>query len=252
MDKKVCELRYVEALKRSLPDFPTGDLEASETPDFLVRSGGRTTGIEVTVFHLPSTGSERPHQEQQALKDRIVERAWTAHVEAKRAALYVSVFFRSVPLNRSEVDRIAGAVEAAVSNVADNVRHEGETVVPWSLLPPEVAHISIHRSVDGHDQLWHADHGGWVAQVSSSQVETVVQRKARTALRAREKCDQLWLLIVNDQFSRAAQAELSAEASDATYRHPFDRLLWLVPHRQSVVVLRQHALDTEAASEALG
>lgn len=48
---------------------------------------------------------------------------------------------------------------------------------------------------------------------------------------ARTKCTEVWLLIVNDEFSRAAPVELSDVAAKHLYAHPFDRLFWLEPHR---------------------
>jgi hypothetical protein len=53
----------------------------------------------------------------------------------------------------------------------------------------------------------------------------------RDSLRvARPRCGAVWLVIVNDVFSRAAPVELSEPAQRASYDHEFDRLLWLEPH----------------------
>jgi hypothetical protein len=109
--------------------------------------------------------------------------------------------------------------------------------VPWQDLPTEVAFISIHRSINGRDQLWHADAGGWVAQVSPIDIQRVLNRKAGMEPKARKLCDELWLLVVNDQFSRAAQAEIGAEATAAEYVHAFDQLIWLVPHIPKAIKL---------------
>jgi hypothetical protein len=232
------ELRYVEALRRALSDFPTGDLVPAETPDALVQSSSSTIGIEVTVFHLvEGDGSKRPHQEQQALKDRIVERAWSRHVQDGGPALYVAVHFNRSPLDKATVASVADAIVAAIARLGKEPSADDELTVPWRDLPPEVAFISVHRSINGQDQLWHADAGGWVAEASWTDVQRVVTQKARMELKARQKCSELWLVIVNDQFSRAAQAELGPEAAIAQYAHSFDRLIWLVPHIPKAVVL---------------
>jgi hypothetical protein len=100
----------------------------------------------------------------------------------------------------------------------------------------------IFPSIDGKDQLWHADAGGWVAQISAEQIASVVQAKARRAPLARTRCDRLWLVVVNDAFSRAAPAEISAEARAASYEGPFDRLIWLLPgHPPRAIDLRLEA-----------
>jgi hypothetical protein len=119
-------------------------------------------------------------------------------------------------------------------------RHFSEPVVeiPWDRLPKWAAYIRIQGSINGVDKLWHADAGGWVAEITSEHVAEVVKAKARREPLARKECDELWLVIVNDNFSKAAQAEISVEAIGATYDGPFDRLVWLVPQTPRAIGLR--------------
>ena len=57
-------------------------------------TSGITTGIELTVFHLPPDAGSRPHQEVQSLKNRVVALASQRHALRGGPALCVSVFFR--------------------------------------------------------------------------------------------------------------------------------------------------------------
>ena len=102
----------------------------------------------------------------------------------------------------------------------------------------EYDYFYVHGSIDGVDRLWSADAGGWVAQITPSQVASVVEAKARGEKLARSQCDVLWLVIVNDDFSGAAPAEISDEALGASYQGPFDRLIWLVPYSRRATDLR--------------
>jgi hypothetical protein len=77
-----------------------------------------------------------------------------------------------------------------------------------------------------------------VADITSEHVRALVQRKARTASLARSRCDELWLVMVNNPFSRAAPAEITTESLSASYEASFDRLIWLLPH-----VPRAHTLE---------
>jgi hypothetical protein len=102
--------------------------------------------------------------------------------------------------------------------------------LPWGARPEVTTGIQIHPSIDGKDKLWHADAGGWVADITTDHVAGVLQRKARTVTVARSRCDELWLVLVNNPFSRAAPAEITTEALSASYKAPFDKLIWLLPH----------------------
>ena len=110
----------------------------------------------------------------------------------------------------------------------------GATKVLWSQLPEGIASITMFASVDGRDRLWSPGNGGWVVPVQKDHVDAVIERKLHVSTAAKEKCDEVWLVIVNDEFSNAAPAELSDDARAASYRYPFHRLLSLEPHREPV------------------
>jgi hypothetical protein len=236
MADKDRERWYLEKLKSCFPCFPTGSIIPGESPDFLVRSEEEVTGIEVTQFYPSPEEGARPGQEVQSLKERIVEVAHRMYVESGGPALYVTVFFRS-PLNVTKRD-----IQSVARNLAEAIR---ETSVPasinappasvaWRDLPSSITKVHIHGSLDGEDQLWHADAGGWVVPVDASHVSAVVARKERMAQIARQKCDRLWLLIINDVFSRATPAELKHEAMRSVGKGVFDRVIWLAPHSGAV------------------
>ena len=61
---------------------------------------------------------------------------------------------------------------------------------------------------------------------------------------ARQRCDELWPVIVNDVFSHAAQAELDSATAVYWFERPFHRLLWLIPHIPQVVTLKSSVART--------
>jgi hypothetical protein len=159
------------------------------------------------------------------------------HMKAGGPALYVTVFYRTpLSIRKREVFGMAKALSTAVL----------ETPVPTSIsepaayvsrtpLPRDITSIKISGSIDGRDRLWYADCGGWIASVEPHHVSEVIARKSLMFSNARPKCDELWLLIVNDEFSRAAPASLTQDAAQHRYPSIFDRLLWLEPHSPKVV-----------------
>jgi hypothetical protein len=196
------------------------------------------------LFCLPPAPGERHHQEVQALKNRIVQRAARIHDEAGGPALYVGVFFRpGAVLTKRTENYVAQQIARAVLRASLAVgQQEGDVHIPVQFLPADVIHISVGRSVNGTDKLWHADAGGWVTPILPDHIENAMARKIRNHQAARTRCDELWLVIVNDVFSLAAQAELAPGTSAAAFTHPFDRLLWLIPHKDTVLALgRTHA-----------
>jgi hypothetical protein len=240
MPDKKRERFYLEALQRAMRDAPSGLPEEPEPPDFVFVTDRHRLGIELTTFYLPPNPGERPHQEWQSLKDQIVSEAERIHASEGGLALYVSVLFTGHErIRKKDIQIFARELADAVLN-CPAPRHISEPMleIPWGRRPKWAAAIQVHGSIDDVDKLWHADAGGWVAEITSEHVSEIVKAKARREPLARTQCDELWLVIVNDNFSKAAQAEISAEALSATYDGPFDRLVWLLPQVPRAIELR--------------
>jgi len=245
MPDKPRERWYLEALRQARPELPPGPPEEMEPPDFVFADGGRRVGVELTVFHLPPSAGQRPHQEQQSLKDHIVALAERMHAEAGGPPLYVGVYFNSQHvLTKRDFEPLSRAIELSVLETPFPQPMSHPVEIAWGRRPPQTYGIQIHASVDGRDKLWHADAGGWVAPIEAKHIADILNTKARTAPSARSKCDVLWLVIVHDMFSRAAPSELTAAAAESEYSGPFDRLIWLDPHHPA------RSLDLKLGAEA--
>ena len=232
MPDKKRERYYLSRLRACVPDLPVGDPIEPEPPDFVLIEDGHRLGIELTTFYLPPEPGKRPHQEQQSLKERIVAEAAALHAQAGGPALYVQIIFNDrQKLQKRDIQLFSRELANAILTYP--VPHhitEPDVELPWEYKPKWAGLIRVAGSIDGIDKLWQADAGGWVAEITSEHISNVVRNKSNCEPLARIQCDQLWLVIVNDNFSRAAQAEITAEALEASYKGPFDRLMWLLPH----------------------
>jgi hypothetical protein len=238
MPNKERERFYLQRLRACSIGLPDGEARDSESPDFLIFAK-ETLGVEFTEFHLPAGPSERPHQEVQSLQEQVVDIAEDAHASAGGPALYVHVIFgRHGRLAKRTVRQIGETLaDVLLSFPVPRSMSDGSVDVPRALLPPEIAHVRVHGSVDGVDRLWQCGYGSWVAPVTAPHIQTEIDRKRRKALLARRKCDRLWLVIVQDLGTEAHACELTDAAQVGPYEHPFDRLLWLEPHTPSAVDL---------------
>jgi hypothetical protein len=163
------------------------------------------------------------------------------HKDRGGPGLYVSVYFHDRPsLNKRDTLPLANEIADAILRISTPRSVSDPYVeIPWNVRPEQIAAITVQASIDGEDRLWQPAGGGLVAQISADEIIEIVQKKSIHAPQARRKCDELWLVIVNDLFSRAAPAEISSEAIHAKYEAPFDRLLWLIHHVPTAIDLRR-------------
>lgn len=242
MPDKKREQYHLTCLRKCISELPSDDPQSPDPPDFVfTMPGGHRLGIELTTFHLLPEPGKRPHQEQQSLKDRIVDVAEKLHAQSGGPALYVHVIFHERhPLAKKDTQPFARELADAILRHPVPLHYtEPHVKLPYEHKPKWAAVVSVSGSVDGSDKLWQADAGGWVAQIASEDVSKVIKNKATRERLARTHCDELWLVIVNDVFNRrAAQAEISADARERLYEGPFDRLIWLLPHVPRIIDLK--------------
>jgi len=231
MADKEREKFYIGKLWECLPDRPTGQPKGDESPDFLVDTPEGCLGIELTRFYYPPAPGRQPHQEVQALKERVIDMAERLHAAAGGPPLYLNAIFNEQrPLTKHSVPQIARSLaDAVLSEEVPRSAGEPSIHIRRLALPDEVPHVCLHGSVDGNDKLWQADAGGWVQEIRSQHVQAVINEKMRTAPLARTRCFRLWLVIVHD-FLNGTAADITPEALANLYNHAFDRVLWLDPH----------------------
>lgn len=231
MPDKDQERYYLKRLMSAIRPKLQGSVSEHEPPDFVVSTPRGRVGIEFTVFYLPPKQGHRPYQEQQNLRNRIVELARSRNKERNGKALYLTVFFQdSHSLKKQDCPPLAEAIVRAVEQSPLPGSITETTIIDWKLLPEGVNTISMHGSIDGIDQLWSADSSDYVAKIETDQIQTVISDKFRIERRARSQCDELWLVVVNEVFSIAPQAEIDEIAKEAIYEYPFEKVLWLEPH----------------------
>ena len=248
MPDKGRERFYLEMLRRTVHDVPASDPTEPEPPDFLFSTSDGSLGIDFTLFHLPPPSGKRPHQERQSLKDRIVDIAERLHQKAGGPALYVGVYFNAnYVLDKKDTSRLSREIAESVLHAPTPLSIQEPVVIPWGHRPEETYGIHIMKSVDGQDKLWHADAGGWVATITADQVRDVLRTKGRMVTRARSRCEKLWLVIVNDAFSRGAPAEISDETLEQVFEAAFGRVLWFLPHASKAHALKLRAPAAQGA-----
>lgn len=201
--KKRRERIHLERLQALRPELLAGDLEESEKPDFLVRSAcGKITGVEVTELFHPSRPGESPLQAQEALRARIVSLAWRKYDQLNEPPVQVGLIFSDTyPLSKRKVGQIADMVVAVVRlhrpPLGEGAEIEYDRAT-HSYFPRELAVILVH-CIEGVDEsYWSAPGAVYVPPIGAKELREVVQAKSRLADVYRERCQDLWLLIVSD------------------------------------------------------
>jgi len=226
---KEIERQYIHSFRCLCGDFPSGNLQEREEPDFLLVTQMRKIGIEVTQIF--KTYDKRSLQTIETTKEAITAFARCYSERMKLPPAHVSLFFSlQKPLRRDAQKAIAHRVSRVVR---DNMPLPGSSVNlehgeggPRDQ-PIEVDLICINRvhSVDKHRWTW--PEFGSVLMDAATQLERVIAEKSKKLDAYLRCCDECWLLIVAPSFKPAGMIHPDTNTLSRTYASRFGRTYFL-------------------------
>lgn len=199
--KKARERRALDDLRELLPDFPSGDIEETESPDFIVRDGECSIGIEVCEYFRPERSAGAYPVEQEALRQRIVDRASQICAERRMRGLLVPVSFRrDVRIFKQNVDVIATAIVNAIELRNCHVSDEQTTAGC-------IDELWVHDIGEKHEAAVTRADTTWLPPLDVEELTRMIAVKESKLAAYRQRCASVWLLIVIDGFRVSSMIE---------------------------------------------
>lgn len=189
--RKLAEVLIVEQFLRAA-HVEASAVKESESPDFITEICGRRIGIEVTELFR----DDRPPANE-SLGSRVIRQAQSLY-EASGSTRPAHVTFR-FDLELCTVRRDETAV--ALARFVETLHlQEWESA---NLLGREIGGvprgIRLQRAVGlpfGHRNNWNFTRSAWVAPLTATQLQPIVDQKADKLRKYREKASENWLVIV--------------------------------------------------------
>jgi hypothetical protein len=223
-----------------MPELAQRPVRKSEEPDFLLYLPTHVLGVELTDLFQQPLANGRPRQEQEALREKVVDRAralYQALADARRGlpVLYVSVYFNTRHiLNRRSVEPLA-TQRLPVAGEGGTWTHDGHA---RDELPEALARLEA-RCVPGLRATFFASpDAGYVAPLTRADVERVLAAKEGKVHRYRRQCDEVWLVVSFDRGRLSTLFEPGEEALASQYVSGFDRVFLLRQVRNELHELR--------------
>lgn len=228
--------------------FPIGDVVKSECPDFIVNAKTRAgkpkrIGIELTELKYERNDSKFNMRAHEDFLSQIMDDALDYYSAQHDLILNVDVHFSDSisPLILSEGrDNEARILRSALSEtianiVVDNLPEStGKSYVVDRHykygdihLPAHIESIVITNMTGRQDEpLWYASMSTHVKPLSIESISQRIKDKDFKMQHYDSKCDELWLLIIQNSFlmSKAYDPLSARHALEHRYRTRFDRV----------------------------
>jgi hypothetical protein len=118
----------------------------------------------------------------------------------------------------------------------------------WRSLPWEVSYLSICRKKILSKNLWVPTRGAFVPTLTPLDLQKRIEEKEGKVTSYRQKCSQVWLLIVANGFEPSTFGELAPEVEEFPFETSFDRIFFLHHANELIVELSTRKSHTGNAN----
>ncbi|WP_129516506.1 hypothetical protein [Burkholderia stabilis] len=231
--KKDVETWRLQRFKSFIANFPEGEVEPTEEPDFLIRGHGRIVGIELTDLHRQTPLGQIPEQASEAMRKRVVARAQEIYKNRQLQPVMASFFLDDrIHIRKSEVEALAEEFAELIAANCPAPNSSIEVQQGWEdrrALPSILHSVSIHRLDVVTKPFFSSPGATWVAAITREDVKRALSSKEPKYRSYRTKCDEAWLVINTDIESITTYFEFDHEVLGGPFCTQFDRV-FLVQH----------------------
>ncbi len=223
--QKVYETWQLRRFMENYNLFPRGDIIPTEEPDFLIKTQQVCVGIELTNFYRTVNSGKRPLQEQESLRDLLIERAKYLYIKHNESPLNVHVFFNhTVPFKKTNIPRLAEKISSICMDFNVSKSKELRRISHQDVngFPVEISCILVSPS--SHD-FWVAQPGADLTpKCTTTAIQNRIDDKNAKVLKYLEKCDTIWLIIFADETKLSSTTDIPTEVQGHAYQSKFDRI----------------------------
>ena len=236
--KKRIERFQLDQFQELFSDFPEGEIEVTEEPDFLIHCSPGTIGVELTELHRDVPPGVRPQQANEEMKRRVMARAQKLYDEYGLPPIRVSVLFSlNHEIQKHEVEALAQNVfRIAMSNLPD-VGKSFEESYNWinrHYFSEKLNKIFIHRWEGIDKSHFNAPGATWVGALSVDDILRALYQKEGKIQKYRGRCNNLWLLIIMNTQTMSTWFEHDPNILLQRFNTDFDRV-FILNHFQGQV-----------------
>ena len=230
MNKKERERAFLREVKRIDPEFPSGQVVDSESPDFIIDLTPKVLGIEIVEYVRGQNSGESALRRREVVGQKTINRAKDEFYKSSDVPLYIifSWYPHRYP-RQSEITELANVTVRAIQNNIPQNLFESILIPNSSFdgtpLEKFVRSIRITRVRNEGQILWSSIESGFIG-AAASEIQAIISSKNEKVKQYKTKCDHTWLIIVADGWHISSTANLEEDALNYEYHSEFDRVIF--------------------------
>lgn len=217
-------------------EFPNGDYQQTDRPDFIIKSESNKIGVEITEVFQDSHLGHSKYQQRSSVRHLITKKLIEKLQEIVPFTFHVSIHFSDhIPIRKNkEQELIDNLFNCCSKPLRELKNYQSMVIEDYFILPDTVDFIRINR-YDGLDESFdEKPDGGVVSNLEYKHLKPILQKKD-SKLDDYQKCDEYWLLIREGNYYAGTFKELNLELP---VQSKFDKVYLFRTNENSIIELK--------------
>lgn len=225
--KKEWETKVISTVISLIDDFPEGDIQSFEGPDFLVNTFDKIIGIEIVEYIRGQTINGSLNRHEEVIQHQIAQKAQEKFESISDTPLIVRLF----PSSNKKLSKLSAyqrdeIVDCIIEKVGENI--PGEVNVPYKVqmdwyADKKLAQFipSIWVTLAKRDSHWGFINADFIS-ATKEEIQRIIDSKNLKIEGYHEYCHQAWLIIVARGYPISSCIDVSYVINE-TYSSKFSR-----------------------------
>lgn len=229
-EKKILERKHFDLFLKACDCVPDGVIEESDPLDFLIHYNQSILGIEHTEYFEKDKSGFAFSKKDESLQDRIKNSLGSYCNQIGLPPTILSIGWKpNKPLTSSRVKLLIHDIARLVSI---HMPEEGKIVFLSSRnfkrneFPSELIVLSIYWSTKIDSTSVAASRTTWENTTKVDELKNIIVEKEKKLPLYRDKCDEVWLLIVAEGIAPSSITKLDSLVYDYSFNSQFDRIFF--------------------------
>lgn len=229
-EKKIHERKHFDLFRKACYCIPDGVIEESDPLDFLIHSDQSILGIEHTEYFEKDKSGFAFSKKDENLQDRVKN---SLGPHCNQIGLLPTILGISWKPNKPLISsRVKPLIYEIGKLVSVNMPGEGKIVFlnsknfKGNKFPSELIGLSIYRSIKIDSTSVSATRGAWEIPIKIDELKNIITEKEKKLTLYRDKCDEVWLLIVAEGIAPSSIATLDSSVYNYYFDSQFDRIFF--------------------------
>ena len=231
MSNKNEEKYYLELFHKSYKDFPKGEIQPFESPDFLVIRKPEIIGIELTKIYQKAEKGYLPGPQYDSIcndiSNKIAQKLYENNIKSYAISLTFNI---QKPLYNKQRDLVSAKICSLI--LASLTKNKNKILLRnnyerLDIFPEEIALMQINYYPSLNAPLVNYPRAGFVKEEMDDDFYSVINKKDLKYRKFRYKCIETWLLIHTVPISNASFFKPSSSTLNNSYESFYDKIFFM-------------------------